>query len=142
VKETETHDKGTLYMRAQFTLAIIAGALLSGAFAAAANFLSGAQLIGISTVSGIIIGAIFGVVGAFCVTLASILSKKDGKLFFFLGGALFGAIMYVANVVLGYNAGFSLFGLGLISCFGLMSGIGSWFSSDVFKGLSRLQHLS
>lgn len=129
-------------MRLIICLGTIFGAILCGAFAAATNFVSGAQLIGFSTLSGIVIGAVFGIVGSLVVGSASALTGKSSTLFFLVAGAIFGAVMYFVNVYAGLNAGFSFFGLGLISAFGLMSGVGIWFAHYLIKPLEKLQQLS
>lgn len=129
-------------MRLTICLGIIVGALLSAAFATVTNFVAGAQLIGYSFLSAIVIGAIFGAVGSFVVGVASALTGKTSVLFYLIAGAIFGAVMYLVNVYAGWNAGFSLFGLGLISAFGLMSGIGLSVAQRVLKPFENLQRLT
>jgi hypothetical protein len=129
-------------MRAIIIVGIIFSAILAGAFALAANLISGAQLIGVSTMSGIIIGALFGIAGAFCVGISSAVSGKSSALFYLAGGFIYGMVMYVANVYAGMNAGFSLFGLVLIGCFGLMSGIGCLAAERLLAPFGKLQQLS
>lgn len=129
-------------MRAQFAFAILFSAVLSGIFSFGSNYISGVQMIGWSTMAGITIGLAFGAIGGFLVTLASWLCRKDGNLFFAATGIFYGAAIYIANCLLGTNAGFALFGLVFVSAFGLMSGFGSLASARICHGLARLQQLS
>lgn len=126
----------------RIAFSMVLGAVFCAIFAVGANLLSGAQLIGVHMLSGIIVGGIFGVLGAAIVTLGSIVVGSGSKLLHIGGGLLFGAVMYLANVYFGFNAGFTIFGLALISIFGALSGVASLFVQRTFEGLSRLNQLS
>lgn len=126
----------------QIVLAIALSALLGAFFAIASNFVSGAHLIGFSVTSALTIGAIFAAVGALFIKIGSSLSRKSSKLFFLGSGITYGALIYLLNVYFGFNAGFSLFGLVLISGFGLMSGIGSLVSHGICSAFDRLNQLT
>jgi len=126
----------------QVIFGIALSAILGGAFATAANLISGSQMFGISILSGLIIGAIFAAVGALFIGLATAVTKLDSKFFFITSGIAYGAIVYLANVYFGFNAGFSLFGLTLVSAFGLMSGIACLAISSIYAGFDRLHQLS
>jgi hypothetical protein len=117
-------------------------AVLGGIFAIAANFIFGRNLIGFSIISSVGIGAVFGIVGALLIQLAAAIAKKSSTLFFAGCGIAYGAVMYLLNVWLGLNAGFSLFGIALISSFGLMPGFGCLAAHKLHAGFANLQSLS
>lgn len=117
-------------------------AVLGGIFAIAINFVSARHLIGFSVISSAVVGAIFGVVGALLIQLAAAIAKKSSTLFFVASGIAYGAVAYLLNVWLGLNAGFSLFGIALISGFGLMPGIGCLAAHKLHASFANLQKLS
>lgn len=129
-------------MGAAIPLGIIIGAVLSGAFALAVNFVAGAQLIGFSVLSALIIGVVFGVVGSGITAVVANVVNKWSTLFLLGIGAVYGALLYLANVYFGFNAGFSLLGLSLITGFGIVSALGVLLAYRVLKPLENLQYLS
>ena len=116
--------------------------VLSGIFAIAVNFVFGRNLIGFSFTSTVVIGAIFGVVGALLIQLAAAIAKKSSWLFFVASGIAYGVVMYLLNVWFGLNAGFSVFGITLISAFGVMPGFGCLAAHKLHAGFANLWRLS
>ncbi len=126
----------------QVVLGIAISAALGAGFAIASNLISGSNLIGFSVVSTLVIGAVFGSIGALLISIAAALSKKSTKLFLISSGIIYGAAIYLLNVYFSFNAGFSLFGLVLISAFGSMSGIGTYIADHISSHFRALQQLS
>lgn len=117
-------------------------AVLAGIFAIAVNLAFGRNLIGFSFLSTAVIGAIFGVVGALLIQLASAIAKKSSWLFFLASGIAYGVAMYLLNVWFGLNAGFSLFGITLIASFGLMPGLGCLAAHTLHVSFANIRKVS